>query len=358
MSKTRAELVCGMFPDPQLGTEWMQKGNKLLSFIANSLAVRGVQCVRTPARPSRQWMRANKSKVDVIHLNWPEMYYRLHGRLVPGIDLIWAWWFVRTAREYGLKYVWTVHDLYPHGTGPTNASRTEKAARKLLFQNAHAAFVNCASSVPIVTREFGPARRCIAAPLGNFRAFYPDKLSEGQAREALGFSPDDFVFLVFGTQRKSRNASEVIQAFNHLKGENLRLMVVGQADRSVRSGLKAAATDSRVNVVLEFIPEDKVEVYLKACDFLIMPGHYYLTSAVVMLGLAYSRPVIVPTWGCSKEMIGEAGYVYDETQPGGLPACMEKALSADRARLRSLADQRARLFSWETTANQLIKGYK
>ncbi len=358
MSATRSRLICAMFPDPLTGTEWMQKGNKLLLHIASALEARGAHCIRTPGRPTWRWLRGNQKNVDVIHLHWPEAYYRVRGRLIPGLDLLWAYSFVSQTKHYKIPYVWTVHDLYPHGTNPTNVWRTEKVARRFLFRNAFTVVVNCPSAIPIVCQEFGEPRRCISAPLGNFRVFYPDLLTDAQARGVLGLRTNDIVFLVFGGQRKNRNAIEVIQAFRSLKQENVRLVIAGRADRSVRSSVEAAAsTDSRIKMFLEFVSEERVEVFLKASDFLIMPGHWYLTSAVVALGLSYSRPVIVPSWGCSKEMIGNAGYVYDETRPGSLLSCMQMALSSDIEDFHFLAEQRSRCLSWEANANQLIEAY-
>jgi beta-1,4-mannosyltransferase len=358
VSAADRRLFCGMFPDPHTGTEWMQKGNKLLIHIARALEARGVRCVRTPSRPNWRWLHGHQANLDVIHLHWPEAYYRAHGRLIPGLDLLWVHWFVTLTRHYKIPYVWTVHDLYPHGTNPTNVWRTEKLARKFLFQNAFTVIVNCSSAIPIVSREFGEPHRYVVAPLGNFRVFYPDVLTDAQARKSLGLEPKDIVFLVFGGQRRNRNAIEVIQAFRSLKENNARLVVAGRADRSVRANVEeAASTDPRIKTFLEFVAEDKVEVFLKACDFLIMPGHWYLTSAVVSLGLSYSRPVMVPSWGCSKEMIGNAGYVYDETKSESLLPCLQTALSSDLEHLRFLADQRGRQLSWEINADQLLRAY-
>ena len=336
----------------------MQKGNNFLVHVANLLETRGVFCARTPFRPSWRWLRENQRVVDVIHLHWPEVYYRARGRLIPGLDLLWALSFVAQTRHYRMPYVWTVHDLYPHGTTPTNAWPTEKMARRFLFQNAYTTIVNCPSAIPIVCREFGEHHRCVAAPLGNFRRFYPDKLTDLQAREALGLASEDFVFLVFGGQRKHRNAIEVIRALSALQEKNVRLVVAGMSDHSVRARLEAAgSTDPRIIMRLGFVPAEEVEVYLKACDFVVVPGHWYLTSAVVLLGLSYSRPIIVPSWGCSKEMIGDAGYAYDDARPEALLSCMQIALSSDREHLRFLADQRSGRLSWENHTNQLTAAY-
>jgi glycosyltransferase involved in cell wall biosynthesis len=83
-----------------------------------------------------------------------------------------------------------------------------------------------------------------------------------------------------------------------------------------------------------------------------------LTSAVVPLALSYHRPVIVPKYGCAIDMVGNAGILYDDCDPDGLINAMEQAVQLNRDHYKFLAQQRAKLFSWKLTAQQIAKAYE
>ena len=347
-----------MFPYPRTNSVWMQQGNRFLIGVADLLEARGCDCLPTPSRPSWFWLQKRRRRIDIIHLNWPEQFYRLRGRPIPGLDLFWVSLFVAMTRLSKVPYVWQIHDLYPHGTNPHNAFFTEHWARRLLFQKAKAVFVHGHAAAKLVTEEFGTHHHMIVAPLGDFGFWYPKTISDQEARDRLGLKEGEFVYLVFGSHRRNRNAAKAIRAFKALDPPNGRLVVAGGAARGVWGQIKeAAGDDPRIILHPGLVPTEDLQIYFKACDILVMPGEWYLTSAVVLLALPFGRPAIVPSWGGSAEIIGEAGFVYEQENLETLISAMRQALQSDIHILYERARQRAQDLSWQDHVDKLLEGY-
>lgn len=367
---------CAMFPNPSTDTTWMRSHHPLLLEIANELRKLGCDCVRTPDRPSLIWILANRRNMDIMHLHWPDLYYwpvgysslarllnfvarrlKLVG-LVRFLYLPWLVAFVALTKLLGLPMVWTLHDLYRHDQSPLEHHRADHMARAFLMRNISVLILNCGSIEPLVISEFGAPKRTVVAPLGNYRKFYPDTVSVAGARRAMGVQPDQTVFLYIGTMRRNRNALRLIRAFRDMPEENLRLFVVGETWDSLRRQMEEAAWgDWRIRCLFQLVENDQIEFLLKASDFVVMPGDYYLTSAVVALALSYGRPVIAPRYGCAVDMVGEAGILYEQDDEAGLPNALRQAVRDDHQKLKQLANERGKSLSWELTARRILEAY-
>ena len=104
-------------------------------------------------------------------------------------------------------------------------------------------------------------------------------------------------------------------------------------------------------------PNNQVETVFKACNFAVVPGQFYLTSAVVRLALSYDRPVVVPHYGCAPEMVGPAGIYYESDDPEGLATALTKAIAADFDNYKRLAEKQSEIFTWEKLATEYRRAY-
>jgi hypothetical protein len=88
--------------------------------------------------------------------------------------------------------------------------------------------------------------------------------------------------------------------FSNWTEPDVRLLVVGNPhteglDWEVR---KEAAQDSRVTTALDFIPNDRVQVYFRAADFAVLPQEEFLNSGSALLAFSFDTPVIGAKNGC------------------------------------------------------------
>jgi len=360
---TNKRIVSAVFPNPFANDPWLQSQHPVLLHMAEAMRRQGCDCIPTPAFPGLLWLLKNRHKVDVVHFHWPEAYYR-PSKKAPKIfwfwmrlfRLAWLYAFVYLAKFLRMPIVWTLNDLYPHGQSPTRPF--ERSSRSFLMRNVSSLILCGASAESFARAEFGPARHVVSAPLGNYRSFYPDGFSEAEARAHLGVLPDECVFLCFGSMRENRNALELISAFREIPGKHLRLFVVGAAPDHLRMQMELSAWgDCRIRCHFHLVANEDLDMLMKASDWVVVPGHNYLTSAVLVLGLSYGRPVISSDYGCAPSIAGDAGFLYNQDAPDGLKTALQKAIAADRVEYRNKAEEHARSFSWDDTAEQMMKSY-
>jgi glycosyltransferase involved in cell wall biosynthesis len=89
-----------------------------------------------------------------------------------------------------------------------------------------------------------------------------------------------------------------------------------------------------------------------------MPGQWYLTSAVVLLALSFERPAIVPSWGGSAEVGGDAAFVYEQNDQESLIRAMVAARDSDGATLKARAGALGKMLSWKHHARLLCQAYE
>lgn len=351
-------LTCAMFPDPWRD-EW-HRYHPFLAHLARELDAHGCRVIQSPDRPTLVWMHQVREEVDVIHIHWPELFYQTGSKYRIGVGFVRLWQFLIQVRIYRLPLVWTIHEIYPHSTHylryPIWAHRY---ARRLLCRCADVITANCGTARDWVEEEFAPPRKIEVVELGNYAEFYPDNIEREDARRCLGLSEKNIVFLVFGTMRPNRNPAEVVRAFRRLADSRACLFVIGQAPGILRDEVeKAAWGDWRIRVFPYVLDNELVCTYFKACDVVVMSGHDYTTSAVIMLGLSYGKPIICARSGCAPEMAGEAGIYFDPDQPDGLILALQQAMASDLTVLGSAAQIRSREFSWRKAAGRFRELYQ
>jgi glycosyltransferase involved in cell wall biosynthesis len=361
-----------MFPSPYTDSTWMRESHPLLLEIANQLEKLGCKCIKTPNFPFLFWIFLNRRDIDILHVHWPELYYELQFSnpvfikisgylkflrpLQHWLGLIWLFNFIGLLQLLKIPLVWTLHDLFPHAS--QSPSKLQRFTRKYLLQHTQALLLNCQGVEPLVRQNVGDPRNVTIAPLGDYKLFYPDTIQRDEARRFFNLNPAETMFLFFGSQRPHRNAQELIQIFKKIEDPALVLWIIGYTPDDIRSTIEDLSwADWRIHHYLNHASNMQIEYALKACDFLVMPGKKYLTSAVISLALSYGIPVIAPRYGCAEGMVRDAGVLYDDTQTDGLEKALGYALEH-----KTLLQQRAReqmsRWSWTSTAQQIYKAYQ
>lgn len=371
-----------MFPSPYTATKWAQSQHPIIRVLAHHLQALGVECVPTPSFPGLIWLLRNCRSIDIVHLHWPEIHYARLGAMVGmrgrvnriasrfglygvmrGLYLPWLFTFVFLCRIFGVRLVWTIHDLYPHPQTIQQHYWADAVARGFLMRSIDALILNCPGALTVATAEFGRPKRAFTASLGGYRNFYPDNVTKEYARRMLGLAPEDRVLLCFGGIRLTRNPLQVAQIVHASSDPHLHLLIAGETGSADASGIRhaletMASVDHRIRCDLHIIPNERIQVYFKACDWVVTPGVQHLTSAVIVLGLDYGCPIVASNFGCSSEMVGDAGFLYDETSPTGLTDALQAALNADADEYRRRAIARARHLDWKWPAIVMMNAYQ
>ena len=205
-----------------------------------------------------------------------------------------------------------------------------------LFDVAGAVIVHCAAAVDGLAEALGLAATELARvhviPHGHYVGRYPDTLTQAEARSRLGLTDDARVVAFVGWVRAYKGVVELIEAFGRVDDPSLRLVVAGRAvDAGYAERVRqAAASDERVRLELGFVPDDELQVYLRAADVVAAPFLEIFTSGSVLLAMSFGRAVIAPRRGCVVDTLDEAGgLLYDADEAGGLESALRAALTAD-----------------------------
>ena len=317
----------------------------------------GVGVTADPTRARRvmpviEAMRRH-GRPDIIHVHWTEPY--IAGR--DGVSRIKAQRMLlelRLAHSAGIGIVWTAHDLFRHDH---EADPAERAFMRSLFAVADAVIVHCEAAAAVLADALAvqPAGRpkIKVIPHGHYAGAYPDTVSRAQARERLGIATVARVVAFVGWVRPYKGVVELLEAFGTIDAPGARLLVAGRAlDEGYTKRLRAIAVDDeRVSLSLRFVPDDELQLYLRAADVVAAPFLEIFTSGSVLLAMSFGRAVIAPRRGCVVDTLDEAGGIlYDADDPQGLETALRVAMDADLEAMGRYNDEHLERFDWSRVA--------
>lgn len=180
------------------------------------------------------------------------------------------------------------------------------------------------------------------------------------ARTALGLPPNEPVCLFFGLIRPYKGLAALIEAFPLVLQEELcQLLIVGEAYEDTagyESQIERLGIGERTTFINQFIPNEEVERYFKAADFLCLPYNSATQSGILMMGYGLRRPVIVTDVGGLRELVreGKTGMVIPDNEPStvaGAILAMIRSGEDFSAHIEGLADSLGYLTMGEIVAS-------
>lgn len=135
-----------------------------------------------------------------------------------------------------------------------------------------------------------------------------DKTSTETLRKQFGFSQNDKVLLFFGYVRKYKGLDLLIDAFPIIKNSipNAKLLIVGEFYDSpdfYLNKIKQLQIEKDTVVVNQFVPNEEVGKYYKACDLVILPYRSATQSGILNVAYGFSKPVLVTNVGGLSEFV-------------------------------------------------------
>jgi beta-1,4-mannosyltransferase len=269
-----------------------------------------------------------RTAADVWHIHWPDQL--LNRMSLPqalarvGVMVV----LLRVARLRGLRLVWTVHNL---GTHEAYHPRLERwfwgvftAALDGFIALTPGGKAAAEARFPALAQAMG-----FVVPHGHYRGCYPDSVTRSQARAALGLPQGGRVITCLGHLRAYKNVPSLIEAFRQLPDSDARLIIAGEpTPLSIGDAIeRAAQPDSRVQPVLGFVAPDRVQLYLRSADLVVLPYRELLNSGGAILALSFGCPVLVSRRGAMEELALLAGSDWVRTYSGELtPATLADGL--------------------------------
>jgi len=354
------------------------------------LFCQGLQAAGADVRLSSRLTPADLAadgRPDVIHFHWLERYdvpqailvRGLHAardlprrglcRLVAGsLNARWLYQlrrWLRLRRLFGLlagfqrqggRLAFTAHNLEPH----EDTGLADRWGIAHMIRQADIVHVHDASTAALLGERFGRRAGVAVIMHGHYLSAYPNEVGRAAARDRLGLPPDAFVFVTLGLLRPYKGLEELVPALRAQEGERVCLVLAGQPEPlDYVAKLKTLiADDPRIRLRPGLVPRDEVQLYLNACDAVVLPYRRMTTSGAALLAFSFGRPVIAPAIGAFPNLIaGRRGILYDPRRQDGLAAALAQAQQTDWRGAAEEIIAWVRQFDWQGIGAALLEAY-
>jgi glycosyltransferase involved in cell wall biosynthesis len=196
------------------------------------------------------------------------------------------------------------------------------------------------------------------------KAYSADRTQEAaRIRSQNGIAEHDRVIGYVGRVLEMKGLDLLVEAVEAIRKthDNIKLLIVGSGE--YQSELMRRAEQSGVTDILrsvKVVPHTEVPAYMQAIDILVLPSRRHKMWAeqvgrVLVEAMASGRMVVGSTSGAIPEVIGDAGFVFQENNSSDLARVLDQVLSLsdeERQRLSNLARRRATtVYSWKRFAS-------
>jgi glycosyltransferase involved in cell wall biosynthesis len=152
-------------------------------------------------------------------------------------------------------------------------------------------------------------------------------------RAALSIPPNSIVFLYAGKFYEVKQLDLLIDVFKQLKGDQYRLLLVGNGEQEKQ--LRASAADDDRILFQPFRNQSEMPLVYRLGDVFVLPSKSETWGLAVNESMASSRPAIISdACGCAPELIlqGETGLVFNSTDANDLLKQMQYFNTTEKAR--------------------------
>jgi len=196
----------------------------------------------------------------------------------------------------------------------------------------------------------------------NYIDCYPNVVGRAEARRRLNYSESEVVFLVLGHIRPYKGIDVLLNSFANLPGEDYRLLIAGAVRPGLGKGLRRdCQNDKRVRLIDEYIPDSDIQLYMNACDIVVLPYRRAFTSGAAILAMSFSKPCVATNTGAFPDVLDENGAFFcTPNDPISLTDSM-KQIGALRAQIPTMGNynlERVSQWRWGEMADNMAEMYR
>ena len=294
--------------------------------------------------PLTKWLKTSVRGFDLVHIHAVFNHASVAA--------------ARVCRKTGVPYV-----VRPLGTlDPW--SMKQKAGRKKVFWSLVGKRMLSGSAAVHYTAvgEKTATEESLGINHGRVIALGVEVNAVAQTKRATDWFPDldkcRYVLFLSRLDPK-KNVEVLIDAFESLKDDALRLVIAGDGSRDYVASLKQRACRSEKIIFTGWVDGEQKEALLRDASLFVLPSSQENFGLSVIEAMARGVPVLVsPHVNLAHEIeAANAGWVVDLAQLNdGLASALEN--ETERARCGKAAFQFSKQFSWERTATELVELYR
>lgn len=229
------------------------------------------------------------------------------------------------------RYVHTAHNALPHGR---EKQRLFQWAYRWIYRFPHALLAHTTQVADQLSKDFGvnPTRIEVIS-IGLNEEVPATTLSAEAARRELGLPATGPVALFFGKVEPYKGVDLLAEAWNLVRTPGAHLAIAGTCpDKGhaahIRAILAGSTRPATVTWHDGFVPNERVAVWLRACDVVVMPYRHIYQSGVIFLCLRFGVPIVATNVGALAEYIGSSGVIASSNDASGIAAALDRGFSA------------------------------
>jgi beta-1,4-mannosyltransferase len=254
--------------------------------------------------------RCQPEDMDLLLIHWPEeIFWRGTSRIrsiQTAAETIFA---LRKLRRQGVKLVWLIHNLKPHGGGSFRRIIWRIYSRQIA-RLINGYLTLSPGTIGVVKKTFSLPENmpCLAFRHPPYDVDYPLP-SRASARQQFNVPDSPRVLALAGVLKHYKGADTLAQCVSALGRDICSVIIAGRAKQSdLRLELEAIAAQAD-NVLFregQLSDADFVSI-MRAADYVVLPFREILHSGSLIHALSIGRPVLTPRTGFSEDLANVVG---------------------------------------------------
>jgi len=304
----------------------------------------------------------NRTESKVFHILWNNKFEQFDRTLL-----------MLYYKSQGKKVALTAHNVN-RGKRDSNDSMLNRLTLRIQYRVVDHIFVHTQKMKDELLADFGVRERAVTVirhPINN--AFPDTNLTPAEAKRRLDIADKERAILFFGRLKPYKGLEYLLDAFRRLvdRPGNYRLIVAGEPKKGseeyldrIRQTISREFDPARIILRVQFIPDEEMELYLKAADVLVLPYKEIFQSGVLFLGYTFGLPVVATDVGSFREEIieGKTGFLCRPADPGDLAKTLETYFESDlyknlKTRRQEIREYAYAQHSWDTVAELTRRAY-
>lgn len=157
--------------------------------------------------------------------------------------------------------------------------------------------------------------------------------------------------LALGTREPRKNLKLVVEAFNKLKYQDVKLVIVG------KFGWGEDIRPADNVILVGYVPQSNLPFIYSSAEVFVYPSLYEGFGLPVLEAMSCGVPVVTSGISSLPEVAGEAAVLVNPVRLEEIATGIQVAIK-NRDRLVAMGLKQARKFSWEKAARETVSVYK
>lgn len=195
-----------------------------------------------------------------------------------------------------------------------------------------------------------------------------NQLSKTDAQRKLGLSENKKTLLFFGSIRPNKGLDVLLKSMQEVIkiSPDLLLVIAGALPRKMsfqpyEDIIKELNLSEHVKSFIEFVPDEKVDLYFSACDLVVLPyRNFESQSGVLLRAYAHKKPVAASNLGAMGDIV-RSDHIGEVVEPGNeklLALAINKVLKNINAYQSRYNPELENRYNWEYIGKLTVQCYE